>query len=59
MTRILAGTPKVMRETDAKVFDGFPAMGLTLGTLLVFSLWLPAPVLSVMRQARDIIGGTQ
>jgi len=28
-----------------------------LGTLAVFSLWLPAPLLGLMERARDIIGG--
>jgi hydrogenase-4 component F len=57
LTRILAGTPKIVRQTDAALFDGFPAMGLMLGTLAVFSLWLPLPLLRVMERARDIIGG--
>ena len=57
LSRILAGTPKVVRQTDAAVFDGFPAMALMLGALLVFSVWLPAPLIGVMEQARDIIGG--
>jgi hydrogenase-4 component F len=56
-TRILPGTPKVARTTDAAPLDGVPAMGLMLGALLVFSLWLPAPLLEVMRQAARIIGG--
>jgi hydrogenase-4 component F len=57
LTRILPGTPKVARTTDAAPLDGVPAMGLMLGALLVFSLWLPAPLLEVMRQAARIIGG--
>jgi hydrogenase-4 component F len=56
-TRILPGLPKVARVTDAALLDGVPAMGLMLGTLVVFSLWIPAPLLAVMQQARDIIGG--
>ena len=58
LTRILPGAPKITRVSDARVFDGVPAMGLMLGTLAVFSVWLPAPLLGVMEGARDIIGGT-
>ena len=57
LTRILLGTPKVARSTDAAPLDGVPAMGLMLATLLVFSLWLPAPLLEVMHRAQRIIGG--
>src|ERR1017187_10366909 len=57
LTRILPGTPRVVRTSDAALLDAFPAMGLMLGTLAVFSVWLPAPLLQVMEQARDIIGG--
>jgi hypothetical protein len=32
-------------------------MALLLGGLLLFSLWLPAPLLDLMRQAAAIIGG--
>ena len=39
------------------LFDGVPAMGLMLGTLLIFSLWLPAPLLDLMHQAAGIIQG--
>ncbi|HOX57604.1 MAG TPA: proton-conducting transporter membrane subunit [Candidatus Paceibacterota bacterium] len=57
LTRILPGTPKVARTTDASPLDGVPTMVLMLGTLLVFSLWLPAPLLEVVRQAARVIGG--
>jgi hydrogenase-4 component F len=57
LTRILPGIPKVVRVSDAGALDGFPAMGLLLGTLAVFSVWLLAPILAVMERARDIIGG--
>jgi hydrogenase-4 component F len=57
LTRILPGMPKVARTSDALLFDGIPAMGLMLGTLAVFSVWIPAPLLEVMQRARDIIGG--
>jgi hypothetical protein len=58
-TRILPGTPRIVRTSDAALLDGFPAMGLMLGALAVFSVWLPAPLMQVMEQARDIIGGKQ
>lgn len=57
LTRILPGEPKVARASDAAPLDGVPAMALMLGALLVFSVWLPAPLLEVMRQAARIIGG--
>jgi hydrogenase-4 component F len=57
LTRILPGIPKVVRVSNVAVFDGLPAMGLLLGALAVFSVWLPAPLLGVMERARDIIGG--
>jgi hydrogenase-4 component F len=56
-TRILLGTPKVARATTAGLLDGVPAMLLMLGTLLVFSLWLPRPLMEVMHRAAAIIGG--
>jgi len=57
LTRILPGVPKVARTSEAAPLDGVPAMALMLGALLVFSVWLPAPLLEVMRQAGRIIGG--
>jgi hydrogenase-4 component F len=57
LTRILLGTPKVARSNDATAWDGVPAMALLLGGLLVFSVWLPAPVLRLLHQAAGIIGG--
>jgi len=57
LTRILPGMPKVVRTSDAALFDGLPAMGLMLGALAVFGVWIPAPLLEVMQRARDIIGG--
>jgi hypothetical protein len=32
-------------------------MGLMLGALVVFSVWLPAPLRFVMQRAAGIIGG--
>jgi len=57
LTRILLGEPRVTRTSDARPLDGVPAMGLMLGALLVFSVWLPAPLLFVMQRAAGIIGG--
>jgi hypothetical protein len=34
-------------------------MALLLGGLLVFSVWLPMPVLELIRQAASIIEGKQ
>ena len=57
LTKVLLGAPRTERATDAGLFDGVPAMGLMLGTLLIFSLWLPAPLLDLMHQAAGIIQG--
>ena len=42
---------------DARPTDGVAAMALLLGALLVFSVWLPAPLLELLHQAAAIIGG--
>jgi hydrogenase-4 component F len=57
LTRILPGEPKAGLVHDGRPMDGVPAMALLLGGLLVFSVWLPQPLLDVMRQAARIIGG--
>ena len=57
LTRILPGTPKHKRASDATPWDGAPAMALLLGGLVVFSVWLPAPVLQLLERAAAIIGG--
>ena len=57
LTRILLGTPKRERQDNGTPLDGVPAMALLLGALLVFSVWLPAPLLELMQQAAGIIGG--
>jgi hydrogenase-4 component F len=57
LSRILPGTPKVVRAAGSGLLTGVPAMGLMLTTLLVFSLWLPGSVLEVMHRAAAIIGG--
>jgi len=56
-TRILPGEPKARGGDDGGRLDGAPAMGLLLGGLLAFSVWLPQPVLDVLHQAAGIIGG--
>jgi len=57
LTRVLIGSPKVTRTSDASAWDGVPAMALMLSGLLVFSVWLPAPVLRLIQQAAGIVGG--
>ncbi len=57
LTRILPGEPRAARHHDGRPGDGVLAMGLLLGGLLLFSLWLPRPLLAVMQQAAGIIGG--
>jgi hydrogenase-4 component F len=58
LTRILLGARKPSDHiTDARRMDGVPAMALLLGGLLFFSVWLPAPLLELLRQAAGIIGG--
>jgi alpha-D-ribose 1-methylphosphonate 5-phosphate C-P lyase len=57
LTRILLGVPKVARTSDAAPWDGVPAMGLMLGALLVFSVWIPTPLRFLMQRATGIIGG--
>jgi hydrogenase-4 component F len=57
LTRVLLGAPKVARTSNASTWDGVPAMGLLLGLLLVFSIWLPAPLLHLMQNAAAIISG--
>ncbi|HUZ07538.1 MAG TPA: hypothetical protein VMV89_08625, partial [Candidatus Paceibacterota bacterium] len=59
LTRILPGIPKpeFANKIDSAQLDGVPAMALMLGALLVFSVWLPVPLLQEIHQAVDIIGG--
>jgi hydrogenase-4 component F len=57
LTRILLGVPKIARASNGRPWGGVPAMGLMLTTLLVFSVWLPEPLLQVMNRAAGIIGG--
>jgi hydrogenase-4 component F len=57
LTRILLGAPQREHRSDARPSDGLLAMALLVGSLLVFSVWLPAPLLEVMHQAAGIIIG--
>ena len=59
LSTILPGERKreLENKTIAHPFAGTSAMALLLGVLLVFSLWLPAPLLQGIRQAAGIIGG--
>jgi hydrogenase-4 component F len=57
LTRILLGAPKRPHPTDVSRWDGAPAAALLLGALLVFSVWLPMPLIRLIRQAAGIVGG--
>jgi len=57
LTRILLGAPKVEHSNDSKPWDGVPAMGLLLGALLLFSVWLPGSMLQLIHRAAGIVGG--
>lgn len=58
-TRFMLGPSSGKQPATAgRRWDGVPAMGFMLGTLLIFSVWLPAPVLTLLRRAAAIIGGT-
>ena len=57
LTRIFLGTPKQERPNDSTPWDGVGAMALLLGGLLVFSVWLPAPLMQLLQRAAGIIGG--
>ncbi len=58
LARLLLGARKTGGPaSDARHPDGVPAMALLLGGLLLFSVWLPAPLLALLHQAADLIGG--
>jgi hydrogenase-4 component F len=57
LSRIFLGAPKRQRISESSALGGVPAMALMLGALLSFSVWLPAPLLQLMRQAARVIGG--
>jgi hydrogenase-4 component F len=56
LTRILLGAPKQERVRTVPALNGTPAMALMLGVLLTFSVWLPNPVVQLVRQAAAIVG---
>jgi len=57
LTRILLGRVRTVREHNVRPWDGVPAMSLLLGALLVLSVWLPKPLLDLLHQAAEIVGG--
>ncbi|MCX6906258.1 MAG: proton-conducting transporter membrane subunit, partial [Verrucomicrobia bacterium] len=57
LTRLLLGTPRTAHAAEAAPFKGAPAMSVMLGALVVFSLWLPAPLFTLMQRAAGIIEG--
>jgi hydrogenase-4 component F len=59
LTRIFLGTPRREPITVSPAWEGTPAMALMLGGLLTFSVWLPAPLLQLIRQAAGIVGGVR
>ena len=56
---ILLGCRKSREPATPRPLNGVPAMGLMLGALVVFSVWLPAPLLFVMQRAAGILGASQ
>ncbi len=57
--RLLLGPPKTPVVTAVPPAAGVPAMAVLLGALLTLSVWLPAPVLTLLRAAAAIIGGSR
>lgn len=57
LTRILLGAPRRNSPPPSFGWERLPAMALMLGLLLVLSVWLPAPLLQLIRQAAGIVGG--
>jgi len=58
LSRILLGSRKQGDTTqDARPADGLPAMAMLMAALAVFSLWLPEPLLELLRQGAQLIGG--
>ena len=58
LTRILLGdrSPADLPVNPGRM-DGFPAMALLLSALLLFSVWLPPPLMELLSRAANIIGG--
>ncbi len=57
LTRLLLGAREPSQMPERRESSGVPAMVLLLGALLLFSVWLPAPLLELMHRAATIIGG--
>ena len=57
LSRLLLGARDSNQTPETSQSSGLPAMILLLGALLVFSVWLPAPLLELLRRAAAIIGG--
>jgi hypothetical protein len=56
-TSLLLRNPKSEQGHDATPSDGVVAMGLLLGGLLVFSVWLLEPLVELLRQAATVVEG--
>ena len=57
LSGILLGTPRIPRVSDSGKWGGLTAMVLLVAMLLLFSLWLPAPLLQLIHQAAGVVGG--
>jgi hydrogenase-4 component F len=57
LARILLGAPKREHQAADRRWDGAQAAAILLGALLVFSIWLPGPLIRLIRQATAIVGG--
>ncbi len=57
LTRLLLGAREPNQMPETRESSGVPAMILLLGALLLFSVWLPAPLLELLHRAAAIIGG--
>jgi hydrogenase-4 component F len=55
---LLLGTPKKEAAGPQTPLSCVAAMALLIVVLAVFSVWLPAPLLELLRRAADIIGGS-
>jgi len=58
LSRILLGAPRRAPIAATGRMDGAPAMGLMLGGLLLFSIWMPASLFRLIQQAARIVGGS-
>jgi hydrogenase-4 component F len=57
LSRIFLGASKRERPRVSSGLEHVSAMVLMLMSLLVFSIWLPAPLLRLLREAAEIVGG--